>query len=125
MARRLGSEPIKRRKPTKRRSDAVLDQRPPRAKADPTLTLEGFKSRSGLDLEAALVGLGPTIRNIAIGDSKAELYIAWGRCVEQRIGFALVIEDTIRAMAPPAQKNWRENIVRCALGHWHNPEEKV
>jgi hypothetical protein len=126
MARRLGSEPIKRRKPTKKGrrplgTDTFTDQ----AREQSMLTPRGFKKRTGIDIDQALKDLGPTIRNVALDDSNTELLVAWGRCAEKRLGMSLVIEDVIRASTPQEAKQWRINICQSALGVWYNQEEKV
>ena len=126
MARRLGSEPIKRRRPTKKGrrtlgTDTFTDQ----ARSQSMLTPAGFKRRTGIDIDQALKDLGPTIRNVALDDSNAELLIAWGRLAERRQGMALVIEDVIRASTPDEARQWRTNICQAALGVWYNHEEKV
>lgn len=130
MARRLGKEPIKRRRPTKgkpvaNRRHLGTDTFSERVRDAQLLTPDGFHKRTGIDLRQALIDLGPSIRNQALDDSKAELLVAWGRCAEKRLGMALFIEDVIRAMTPADCKQWRENICQCALGVWHNPEEQV
>jgi len=129
MARRLGSEPIKRRRPTKgkpvKNRRALGTDFTDRIEAKSLLSPEGFKRRTGIDIDQALKDLGPTIRNVALDDSNAELLIAWGRLAERRQGMALVIEDVIRASTPSEAKQWRTNICQAALGVWYNHEEKV
>jgi hypothetical protein len=125
MARRLGSDPIKRRKPTKKRRPLGTDTFTDQAREQSMLTPRGFKRRTGIDIDQALKDLGPTIRNMALDDTHVELLVAWGRCAEKRLGMALVIEDVIRASTPVQVVQWRKNICQAALGIWYNPEEKV
>jgi hypothetical protein len=126
MARRLGKEPIAKRRPTKGKrrplgTDSFTDQ----ARTQSMLTPSGFQRRTGIDIEQALKDLGPTIRNMALDDSNAELLVAWGRCAEKRLGMSLVIEDVIRASAPSDVVQWRRNICQAALGVWYNADERV
>ena len=127
MARRFASEPIRKRRPTKKKgrrplgTDTFTDQ----VRQQSLLTPDGFHKRTGIDIATALKDLGPTIRNVALDDSNAELLVAWGRCAEKRLGMALYIEDTIRAMTPSDARQWRTNICQAALGVWYNHEEKV
>ena len=125
MARRLGSEPIKRRRPTKKGRRPLGTDFTDRIEAKALLSPDGFKRRTGIDIDQALKDLGPTIRNVALDDSNAELLIAWGRLAERRQGMALVIEDVIRASTPDDAKQWRMNICQAALSVWYNHEEKV
>ena len=123
------------RRPTKKKGTAPIEVTAPKgnrrilgtdsfstnARDQSMLTPEGFRKRTTIDMEQALIDLGPTIRNVALDDSNTELLIAWGRCAEKRIGMALFIEDTIRAMTPEDCATWRANICRAALGQWYQP----
>ena len=135
MARRPGQKTT-RRPPAK---DPTPEQAPPpgnrrrlgtddfsnRVRDQALMTPEGFERRTTINMTQALIDLGPTIRNMALDDTKGELFVAWGRMAEKRLGMSLVIEDVIRSLPPAEAKEWRENIYKAALGEWADPNERL
>lgn len=117
--------PPRRQKPAGDRRALGTDEFSERVRDQSMLTPEGFERRTTIDMEQALRDLGPTIRSLALDDSRQELLVAWGRCAERRQGMSLFIEDTIRAMTPGNCEMWRDNIVRAALGNWYDPGEQA
>jgi hypothetical protein len=116
-----GAAPIEVTAPKGNRRILGTDSFATNARDQSLLTPEGFKKRTTIDMEQALRDLGPTIRSMALDDSNGELLVAWGRCAEKRLGMALFIEDTIRAMTPADCAIWRANICRAALDQWYQP----
>jgi hypothetical protein len=128
VARRFAKEPVKR-KPTKKaatkgnRRRLGTDDFSETVRTQSFMTVDGFERRTSVNMQQALVDLGPAIRNMALDDSMTELLVAWGRCAEKRIGMALYIEDVIRSMTPADCKVWRMNIYKAALGEWADKGE--
>jgi hypothetical protein len=127
MARRFAKEPVVKRKPTKKtpgnRRRLGTDDFSETVRTQSFMTVDGFERRTSVNMQQALVDLGPAIRNMALDDSMTELLVAWGRCAEKRIGMALYIEDVIRSMTPADCKVWRMNIYKAALGEWADKGE--